>query len=348
MHIPDGYLSPSTCIVMYAAAAPFWVRAMQRIRSWLKGRNLPLVALFAAASFVIMMFNLPLPGGTTGHATGAVLAAIVLGPWPAVLAVSVALIIQALFFGDGGILAIGANCFNMAVVMPLVGYGLYRLISRDAPLTSARRPVAAAIAAYVGLNVGALLTALEFGIQPLLFKAADGTPLYAPYGLGIAVPAMMIGHLLVAGVIEAALTGLVVAYLQRAHREVLEVAHVQAQQPTGEPVETPRRRRPLWVLWVGLGVLALLTPLGLLASGTAWGEWGANELRDLGLGFIPAGLERLGTVWNAPIPDYAVPFLGERVGYVVSAVLGIGLIVLVFWLLGWIVDRPGRRRKSAD
>jgi cobalt/nickel transport system permease protein len=333
---------------MYAAAAPFWVRAMQRIRGWLKGRNLPLVALFAAASFVIMMFNVPLPGGTTGHATGAVLAAIVLGPWPAVLAVSVALIIQALFFGDGGILAIGANCFNMAVAIPFVGYGLYRLISRDAPLTSPRRAIAAAAAAYVGINAGALLTALEFGIQPLLFKAADGTPLYAPYGLGIAVPAMMIGHLLVAGVIEAVLTGLVVAYLQKAHREILEPAHGVAEAVPGEVAGTPHKRRPLWILWVGLGVLALLTPLGLLASGTAWGEWGAEKLRDLGLGFVPAGLERLGTIWNAPIPDYAVPFLGPRVGYVVSAVLGIALIVGVFWLLGRIVDLPNRKLKTED
>ena len=76
-----------------------------------------------------MMFNIPVPGGTTAHGVGATLIAIVLGPWAAVIGVSVALIIQALFFGDGGILAIFANCFNMAIVMPFVGYGLYRLLA---------------------------------------------------------------------------------------------------------------------------------------------------------------------------------------------------------------------------
>ena len=337
MHIPDGYLSPSTCIVMYAAAAPFWVRALQRVRGWLKGRRLPLVALFAAASFVVMMFNLPLPGGTTGHAVGAVLAAIVLGPWDAVLAISVALIIQAIFFGDGGILAIGANCLNMAVVLPFAGYGVYRLISGRSPLTSPRRSVAAAIAGYVGLNLAALLAALEFGIQPLLFHTAEGTPLYAPYGLNVAIPAMMGGHLLVAGFVEAGLTGLVMVYLQKAHREILEVSH----QPAGQPAQAAPRRslRPLWIV---LGVLALLTPLGLLAAGTAWGEWAAEELP--GLGFIPRGMERLGSIWSAPIPDYAVPYLGEKVGYVLSAIIGIAVIVLLFWLLGRLLERPGRRQ----
>ena len=82
----------------------------------------------AAFSFLIMMFNVPIPGGTTGHAVGAGIIAILLGPWTAVIAVSVGLIIQAIVFGDGGITAIGANCFNIAVVMPFVSYGVFRLI----------------------------------------------------------------------------------------------------------------------------------------------------------------------------------------------------------------------------
>ena len=94
----------------------------------LKASQVPLLALSAAFSFVIMMFNVPLPGGTTGHATGATPIAILIGPWPAVLALSIALIVQALIFGDGGITAIGANCFNIAFAGLLVGYGIYKLI----------------------------------------------------------------------------------------------------------------------------------------------------------------------------------------------------------------------------
>ena len=115
MHIPDGYLSPETAAVMYAATIPFWYRASQKIQALLRGRAVPLLALFSAFSFLIMMLNIPVPGGTTAHAVGTVLAAIVLGPWAALLTTSIALVIQAFFFGDGGVLTLGANCFNMGV-----------------------------------------------------------------------------------------------------------------------------------------------------------------------------------------------------------------------------------------
>ena len=80
-----------------------------------------------------MMFNVPLPGGTTGHAVCGTLVAILFGPWAATIAVSIALAIQAVFFGDGGILAFGANCFNMAFVLPLLGYTVYKLIAGKNP-----------------------------------------------------------------------------------------------------------------------------------------------------------------------------------------------------------------------
>src|SRR5438309_6397214 len=146
MHIPDGYLSPQTEIVFGAAMVPVWFKASRAIRKVVKTRYVPLVAIGAAFSFLIMMFNVPIPDGTTAHAVGGVLIAVLLGPWAAVIAVSVALIIQALFFGDGGVLAYGANVFNMAIVMPFVGYQAYRLLApRNHPLTSPRRPLAAAI-----------------------------------------------------------------------------------------------------------------------------------------------------------------------------------------------------------
>ena len=130
MHIPDGYLSPQTCAVLYAASVPFWVVAGRRVRKVVKSRYVPLLALGAAYCFLVMMFNIPIPDGTTAHAVGGVLVAVLLGPWAAVLAVSVALAIQALFFGDGGVLAFGANAFNMAIVMPFVGYAVYRIARR--------------------------------------------------------------------------------------------------------------------------------------------------------------------------------------------------------------------------
>ena len=206
MHIPDGYLSPSTCATLGVVMVPIWYRASAKLKKTLDVSRIPLLAMGAVFSFLIMMFNVPIPDGTTAHAIGATLLAIILGPWAAVIAMSIALIIQALVFGDGGILAIGANTFNMAFIAPFVGYYVYKLISKNAHLGSNRQLLAGAIAGYLAINTAALAASIEFGIQPLLFTTPDGTPLYCPYGLTIAVPAMMLAHLTVAGVVEGVVT----------------------------------------------------------------------------------------------------------------------------------------------
>jgi len=223
MHIPDGYLSPQTYVPFYALIIPYLALASRKVKKSLRSRHAPLMALGAAFSFVIMMFNVPIPGGTTGHAVGGVIVAILLGPWAASIAVSVALIVQALLFGDGGITALGANCFNMAVVIPFVGYYSYKLIAGNSEITSPRRWVAGAIAGYLGINVAAVLAGIEFGIQPLIASAPDGRPLYAPYSLAVAVPAMALEHLILFGLIEALVTALVIRYLQKADRELLTI-----------------------------------------------------------------------------------------------------------------------------
>jgi len=347
MHIPDGYLSPATCATLYAGCIPFWRMALGRVKKVMHSRQVPLLSLFAAFSFVIMMFNLPLPGGTTGHATGIGLATVVLGPWAAMLAVSVALVVQALFFGDGGVTAIGANCFNMAIAGSLVAYAVYRLLTGRSALASARRVVAAGLAGYVAINVSALLAAVEFGIQPLLYKDAAGAPLYCPYPLSIAIPAMMIGHLTIAGLAELAVSAGVVAFLQRSDLSLLrstagKVAEAAQTLPVGAA-------RPLRALWAGLAALMVLTPLGILAAGSAWGEWMASDYANpAARGQIaaasfnhvapqsaPLGLQRLSSVWTAPFARYAPPYIrGAAFGYLLSAMFGAGLIVLACLMLG--------------
>ena len=347
MHIPDGYLSPATCAVAYAASIPFWRVALGRVKKAMNSRQVPLLSLFAALSFVIMMFNLPLPGGTTGHATGIGLATVVIGPWAAMLAVSVALVVQALFFGDGGVTAIGANCFNMAIAGSLVAYVVYRLAAGRSPLASARRVVAAGIAGYVAINVSALLAAVEFGIQPLLYKDAAGAPLYCPYPLSIAIPAMMIGHLTIAGLAELAVSAGVVAFLQRSDLSLLRstAGNVRGAEQA-LPEAATKALRPLWA---GLAILLVLTPLGILAAGSAWGEWMASDYANPGArrqiasaSFHhaapvepPRGLRRLSSVWTAPFARYAPPYVrGAAFGYLLSAMFGTGLIVALFLLLG--------------
>jgi cobalt/nickel transport system permease protein len=296
-----------------------------------------------------MMFNIPLPGGTTGHAIGVGIAAIVLGPWGAMLAVSVALLIQALFFGDGGITAFAANSFNMAIVGSLVAGGVYRVVSSGAKINSTRRVVAAGLAGYAATNAAAFCASIEFGIQPLLFHDASGAPLYAPYPLSIAIPAMMIGHLTFAGLAELIVTGGVFAYLQRTDLSLLKLTAPDA--PNAEIIQKNgwRSTRPLWI---GLAALMILTPLGLLAAGTAWGEWAAEDFADPAAReqitaasnnhapppAPPKGLARLAGIWTAPIADYAPPFMNSPAfGYIMSAMFGTGLIILVFLLIGWLM-----------
>ena len=340
MHIPDGYLSPSTCAALYAGAAPFWFVALRKLKGALHTRLVPRLSLMAAFAFVVMMFNIPLPGGSSGHAVGMALAVVVLGPSGAIIAISTALVIQAIFFGDGGITAIGANCFNMAVIGSLAAWAVYRLGAGRSSLRSARRLVAAGLAGYAAINAAALAAAIEFGIQPALFHDATGAPLYCPFPLSVAVPAMMVGHLAVAGFAELLLTAGVVAFLQRTDPTLLAAAAGTVPDEELSPTPAGQSLRPLWIT---LGILMVLTPLGLLAAGTAWGEWAASEFADpaareaIAAASLhhaapvapPTGLERLGRVWSAPIPDYAPTFLkSPALGYLLSAMLGVGLVLL--------------------
>ena len=349
MHIPDGYLSPQTCAVLGAAMVPVWLTAGRKVRKVVKSRYVPLVAIGAAFSFLVMMFNLPIPDGTTAHGVGATLIAILLGPWAAAIAVSIALLIQALFFGDGGVLAFGANAFNMAFVMPFVGYGVYRLLTRGSELTSPRRAIGAGVAAYVGINAGAFVAAVEIGLQPDLFARPDGTPLYAPFHLAQSIPAMLFAHLTIAGLVEAAISFGVLAYLQRANLPVLRINHAGAEGELGTAA-APRRLGWRWA-FAGLGAMALLTPLGLLAPGGAFGEDAPADL-DLGrygLQAVPAGLERWSSFWSHTVLGGYGFASGDHpvVGYLLSAVLGIvisgGLIIGLFALVRLVARRTGGR-----
>ncbi|RJQ51141.1 MAG: cobalt transporter CbiM [Nitrospiraceae bacterium] len=336
MHIPDGYLSPQTYLPFYGIMLPLWYLGSRILRKALNAKQIPLLALSAAFSFIIMMFNIPVPGGSSGHATGSVLIAIILGPWAALMAVSMALIIQALLFGDGGITAIGANCFNVAFVMSFSGYYIYRLLSFNSGTNIPRRIFAACVAAYVSINLAAFFTAVEFGIQPYIAHKADGTPLYGPYSLDVAVPIMAFEHLAVFGFIEALVTGLVVAYIARSDPSMLNIPAL-SKSAYQRSVSSARRR-----LWIGLGILILLTPLGLIASGTAWGEWGLEEIMQM-LGFEPEGMKNMSNLWQSALPGYALPGLNgpiaSVVGYLFSAVVGTGVVLLTAFIISRFVFR---------
>jgi cobalt/nickel transport system permease protein len=321
MHIPDNYLSPATCAVMAIAVVPAWVFSVKKVAADLPKEKIPLLGIGAAFSFLIMMLNVPLPGGSTGHAVGGTLLAVLLGPSAACISITIALLIQALVFGDGGILSFGANCFNMAFVIPFVGYALYKLV-KDRTQSRTAQYVGLAIASYIAINVAALCAAVEFGIQPLVAKDAAGMPLYCPYPLSVSIPAMLIPHLAVAGIVEAAFTVAIVAFVAKASPGTIYAGKSE-------------KVRPLYLL---VAALVVASPLGLLAAGTAWGEWGAEEIKDVvnggsSLGFVPSGMQN-GISFSAPLPDYAVNGVPEALGYIISAILGAAILIIAFKLFG--------------
>ncbi len=316
MHIPDNYLSPQTCAVMAAAMVPVWTVSIKKVKAEIPKVKLPMLGVGAAFSFLGMMFNIPIPGGTTGHAVGGTLIASLMGPYAACIAVTVALLIQALIFGDGGILSFGANCFNMAFVLPFVGYAVAQLITKRVKGKNADL-IGSAIGSYVGINAAALAAAIEFGIQPMLFRDAAGNALYCPYGLNVSIPAMMLGHLTLFGIAEVVYTTAVLTFVRKAAPEM---------KRSTDAVKTTL---PLKLL---MAALVILTPLGLLAEGTAWGEWGTDEIAATGAGFTPSGMLS-GFSYSSLIPDYSLAGMPEWLGYILSAVIGAAILIIVFKLL---------------
>lgn len=343
MHIPDGVISPSTCAVMAAAMAPAWVGSAKRVRREIGLRQTPLLALGAAFCFTIMLFNVPAPGGTTAHPVGGTLLAVMLGPWAACIGVSVALAIQALLFGDGGLLAYGANCFTMGLVLPFAGYFVYRLLAGRSPGNSLWRAICAGLGAYCGINLAAAVVGLLLGIQPMLFHTADGRALYFPFGLAISVPGMLAAHLLVAGPVEAVVTMLAVRYLQ------------VAGQPLYNSETSALERSGLYSRWA-LGALIgliLLSPLGLLASGSAFGEWGAQEIKQQiahvlgGSGYVPPGMAAAEKGYHGLLPDYAQPENGMNIwGYIEAGLLGAAAIMGALLLIGRLWLRHEQEREA--
>ncbi|MHB8790434.1 MAG: cobalt transporter CbiM [Desulfobulbaceae bacterium] len=216
MHIPDGYLGPATYGSLWAVMLPIWGLASRKVKQTVKTAEVPYLAMGTVFSLMAMMFVLPIPGGTTGHISGTTLVAILLGPWPAIVAVTISLAIQALIMGDGGITAIAANCFNIAVIGAFTGSGVYRLITLpggQGRQPSARRSAfAAAIAAYLAVNAGALTASLFLGLQPVIYGESGSG--YFPFPLRVALPATMLPHLTMIGALEASVTALVITFLK--------------------------------------------------------------------------------------------------------------------------------------
>lgn len=326
MHIPDNYLGPATCAALSVVSLPPVAVSVSKVRLELKENKelAPMLGVGASLSFLMMMFNVPIPGGTSAHAVGGVLLAVLMGPYAASLCVSVALILQAFLFGDGGIFSLGANIFNMAILMPFSGYAIYDLFRKRG-----HSYIGAGAGAFLGINIAAFFAAIELGIQPVI-AVNNGVALYNPYPLSVTIPAMMIPHLLIAGWVDVFFTVVIYRF-------------VNIASPNSIYSEKNVSKGIIGKLYGLILFLVIITPIGLLASGTAFGEWSAEELLEKlkesnVLATLPAGMAK-GFSFNSLFTDYEIPGLNIGIGYILSAVTAVLLFFIVAKLIGSMYDK---------
>ena len=313
MHIPDGFLNTRTAAATGALAAAGLGMALRSVRRRFPPRQIPLIGLAAAFVFAAQMLNFPVAGGTSGHLIGAVLATILLGPSAAVVVLSAVLILQCFLFADGGVTALGANIFNMAIVAPWVGYGAYTLVRRLAGNGLRGLLFATAFASWFSTVAASICCAGQL--------ALSGT---APWG--VVFPAMANVHMLI-GAGEALITTLVLAALYRM-RPVLLTDRARA-------LPEPRYRElAAYGLLISIGLAVFVAPH---ASG--WPD--GLEKVAASLGF--AGRAASAHLVPSPLPDYATPGVGSAVlSTVVAGCLG----TLAAFILAYILARALTPRQA--
>ena len=209
MHIPDGFLSITICAIMYAISAGFLVWSWKRARNEYSSSTTPLLAVSSAFIFAAQMINFPILYGTSGHLVGGTFLAVLLGPYAAILSMTIVLMMQALIFADGGLSTFGANVFNMAVIGGL-SFFIVKSLTRESK-NSRRLFLSVFAASWLSMVLGALACGLQIGFSPLFSEAG---------GIMVTVPAMLFWHVLI-GFGEAAITAILITQLKRMQSPVL-------------------------------------------------------------------------------------------------------------------------------
>jgi cobalt/nickel transport system permease protein len=215
MHIPDGFINVGTAVTTYAASAGVIAYSVKRTSATLQERQVPLMGVMAAFVFAAQMINFKVAGGTSGHLLGGALVAILLGPWAGTLVITAVLAVQALVFQDGGLLALGANVFNMAIVGVWSAYGVHALLRQVLPGQRGLK-VASFVSAWVSVVIASLVAALELGISGM-----------SP--LGVVLPAMGLVHMLI-GIGEGVITTAVVTFVWATRSDLLSLPTVSVRE----------------------------------------------------------------------------------------------------------------------
>jgi cobalt/nickel transport system permease protein len=318
MHLPDAILDVKTALLSTGAAAVGMSIALRQVRTSLQPRQMPLLGLAAAFVLAAQMLNFPILGGTSGHLIGGVLTAILLGPSAAIIVISCVLIVQCLMFSDGGLLALGANVFNMAIVNVCGGYFVFRLVKKGIRMDETRSTVfAAAFAAWCGT----VLASISCAGQIALSKTVSW---------GVVFPAMANVHMLI-GLGEGLATALI----------VIAILHRRSELLTGLQESGPRARPGLvaYGLLLAFGLVIFVAPFAC-----SWPDGLDSVATALGFEPHPAAGNPV-----APFPEYRLPFIGSvTVATALAGVLGTLVAFLAAYMLArLLVPVMGHSKKNA-
>lgn len=296
LHIPDGFLTIVVSLIFWAATVVMVGLAISKTNQSLAEKQVPLMGIMAAFIFAAQMLNFPVAGGTSGHFLGGALAAIVLGPWAGILVMSAVIGVQALLFQDGGLLVMGANIFNMGIITAVIGFGLYRLVTRR---PKGLRLAVGGIAAWLATVAAALLTSLQLWLS--------GTT-----RLEIVVPTMLGVHALI-GLGEALITAAALTFVEQIRPDLLSGDQMTSNGGRG---------------WIVAGIAISL--LAVLISPFASSNPDGLERVAENLGFLEMGQSAPFEI----LPNYTIPFLGETplstiFAGVAGALVLLGLVILV-------------------
>ena len=306
MHIPDGFLDTKTVIASSVIAAIGIGIALRSVRRTVPERRLPLIGLAAAFVFAAQMINFPVAGGTSGHLIGAVLAAVLLGPSAAVLVMTTVLILQSFMFADGGVTALGANIFNMAIVAPIFGYAMYRLVCRLMANDLRARLTGTAFAAWCSTVAASICCAGQLALSHTA-------------SWRVVFPAMAGIHMLI-GIGEAVITTLVVAVVVRVRPDLVLERNGSVHQMSNRE-------------FIGYGILASLG-LALFVAPVACGWPDGLEMVAGKLGFAQQATEA--PVLSSPLPDYTVPGMSSAL---VSTIIAGAIGTVIAFLLAYLFAR---------
>ena len=324
LHAPDGFFSLPVAIAGYVVVALVIAFAARQTNRELSERMVPMMGVMGAFIFAAQMINFPVAGGTSGHLVGGALAAIILGPWAAILVMTAVVGLQALLFQDGGLVVLGINLFNMSIVSVLAGYGVYRAVGFFGLPSKTTLTVGGFAGAWVSVMVAAVFAAFQL--------ALSGT---SP--LQLALPALAGVHALI-GIGEGLITVFALSFILVARPQLLRL---RTAEEDAEPAPVGRRGIGLGrVLIVGYIIAIAVTLLAPLASGSPDGLERVAEDR----GFIETALDAPYSI----IPDYTLPGIeNEAVATILAGFVGVTIMYLLVAGFAFLVYRAAASRGRA-